>query len=85
MLTEKEFDVLQRRARGESQQAIARTLKISQAAVSKFETNAHRKILEAEALLKLTRKLGIKTRKGAIGKRVTYDTSQPLEPRGGKQ
>ncbi len=72
MLTEKELQVLQRRARGESQQAIARALKISQAAVSKFERNAHRKILEATLLLSITKQLGITIEEGLAGKRVSY-------------
>jgi len=72
MLTEKELQVLQRRARGESQQEIARALKISQAAISKFETNAHRKILEAQQLLKATQEIGIGTEEGLAGKHVIY-------------
>lgn len=72
MLTEKELAVLQRRARGQSQQAIARALGISQAAVSKFETNAHRKILEAERIRELCKELGITTRAGLAGKQVSY-------------
>jgi transcriptional regulator len=77
MLTEKELQVLQRRARGESQQQVARALKISQAAVSKFETNAHRKILEAERLLGLSSDLGILTRDGLGGRRVAYKRGEP--------
>lgn len=72
MLTEKELAVLQRRARGESQQDIARALSISQAAVSKFETNAHRKILEAERISELCKELGITTRAGLAGTQVEY-------------
>jgi transcriptional regulator len=72
MLTEKELDVLRRRASGQSQQAIAKALRISQAAVSKFETNAHRKILEAERLRSIVSKLGISTEDGLAGKRVRY-------------
>ncbi len=72
MLTEKEAAVLRRRAAGESQQAIARALAISQAAVSKFETNAHRKIVEATQLLALTEQFGLTLEDGLAGKRVTY-------------
>lgn len=72
MLTEKEIDVLRRRARGESQQEIAKSLGITQAAISTFERNAHRKILEAEHALGLAKKLGIKVAEGLGGKRVIY-------------
>ncbi len=72
MLTEKELEVLRRRAAGEGQQAIARALAISQAAVSKFETNAHRKILEASQLLALSEKFGLALEEGLAGKRVSY-------------
>ncbi len=72
MLTEKELIVLQRRARGESQQRIANALGISQAAVSKFESNAHRKILEAEQLRAITRELKITIEQGLAGQRVRY-------------
>lgn len=71
MLTEKEFEVLQRRARGESQAQIAKSLKISQAAVSKFESNAHKKILEAEQILKISKELNIRTKTG-LARRVEY-------------
>ena len=72
MLTEKELEVLTRRARGENQRAIAKALKISQAAVSKFETNARRKILEADEILALSGRLGIRIEEGIGGKRTTY-------------
>ena len=77
MLTEKELEVLSRRARGEHQKAIARALNISQAAVSQFETNAHRKILEIEKTQEILKELGVKTTKGIGGPRVAY--------RGGKK
>lgn len=76
MLTEKELAVIQRRAKGESQKQIARALGISQAAVSKFESNAHRKIIEAEETLKLARRSGAQIEQGATGKRVAYRRSQ---------
>jgi len=72
MLTEKELEVLTRRARGESQQAIAHALKVSQAAVSKFETNARRKILEADEVLGLAGRLGIRIEEGIGGKHTAY-------------
>ena len=71
MLTEKELEVLRRRAAGEQQQ-IARSLGISQAAVSKFETNAHRKIIGATQLLEISRKLGLSLEEGLAGKRILY-------------
>lgn len=72
MLTEKELEVLRRRAAGEQQQQIAHSLGISQAAVSKFETNAHRKIIEATHLLDITRQLGLSLEEGLAGKRILY-------------
>lgn len=72
MLTEKEVEVLRRRAAGESQQQIAHILNISQAAVSKFETNAHRKIVEADRLLEVAQGLGLSLGDGLAGKRVLY-------------
>lgn len=70
MLTEKEYKVLKRRRRGESQAAIAKALKISQAAVSKFETNAHKKILAAHEILDLCKELNLVVEEGATGKYV---------------
>jgi transcriptional regulator len=72
MLTEKELAVLQRRAKGDSQQEIAKALGITQAAVSKFETNAHKKILEASELFRITETLGLKIEQGQLGSRVQY-------------
>lgn len=72
MLTAREHEVLRRRARGENQQHIADALNISQAAVSRFETNAHAKILDAERLLKLCKTLGIRTEEEPVGERVIY-------------
>lgn len=76
MLTEKELAVLQRRAKGESQREIAKALKVSQAAVSKFETNAHRKILAAQEILELSNRLGLDIDEGLAGKRVRYGRSK---------
>jgi transcriptional regulator len=72
VLTEKELEVLRRRADGEQQQQIARSLGISQAAVSKFETNAQRKIIEAMHLLDITRQLGLSLEEGLAAKRILY-------------
>ena len=75
-LTEKELATLQRRAKGETQKSIASSLGISQAAVSKFETNAHKKILEAEAMLKKVKEHGIVIEEGLAGKKVRYGGGQ---------
>lgn len=72
MLTEKELEVLRRRARGEEQRAIARALNVSQAAISQFETNAQRKIIEMERTQNILKELGVTTTKGIGGTRVTY-------------
>ncbi len=72
MLTEKELDILRRRARGERQERIAKSLGISQAAVSQFETNAHRKILEAQRVQELAKRLGLRTEEGLAGPTITY-------------
>jgi len=72
VLTDREIQVLERRIKGENQEVIARALKISQAAVSKFESNLKRKILDAEQLLAVASELGVKTRKSVTGKKVVY-------------
>lgn len=72
MLTDREIQVLKRRMRGESQQAIAKSLGVSQAAISKFEKNAHHKILDAEQLLIVAKELGVTTKKTITGRKVTY-------------
>lgn len=72
MLTEKEFDVLLRRARGESQAAIAKALKITQAAVSQFENNARKKIISANDLLETLKQEKITITKGLSGSRVVF-------------
>lgn len=60
MLTEKEIQVLELRAKKLTQIEVSKKLDISQAAVSHFEKNAHRKIKEAEQALEIAKKLGIK-------------------------
>jgi|GEM_PF-886283 len=82
MLTEKELEVLRRRARGETQHEIARGLGISQAAVSRFETNSHKKIVEAEQLLKICKSTGVFTEEGTMGKRVLYAAEKAKKKRG---
>jgi transcriptional regulator len=52
MLTEKEIEVLKLRKLGLTQVEVSSKLEISQAAVSSFENNAHRKIEDAQKTLK---------------------------------
>jgi len=59
MLTPKEIDVLKLKKAGSTQNEIARKLKISQPAVSKFYNNSLKKIHEAEEIIKLRKELKI--------------------------
>lgn len=59
-LTEKELQILKLRKQGLNQIQIAKSLKISQSAVSSFENNAHKKINDYQSSLALIKKLGIK-------------------------
>ena len=59
LLTEKEKKVMELRAQGLDQYEIARRMKITQAAVSQFQTNAYRKIKEAVNLIEFAKKNGI--------------------------
>lgn len=72
MFTPKEFEILSRRAKGETQAEIARALGMTQPAVSKFERNARRKLLDAQATIDLARKTGATTIDEPTGRRVTY-------------
>lgn len=67
-LTPKELEVLQLRGRGLTQIEVAQKLGISQAAVSQFEKNAIKKILDAQKTLTEAKSLGITidTRTGVI-------------------
>jgi transcriptional regulator len=58
MLTEKEIQVLELRAKKLIQTEVSKKLGISQAAVSHFEKNALRKIKEAEQVVEIAKKLG---------------------------
>lgn len=60
MLTKKEIQVLELRAKKLTQIDVSKKIGISQAAVSHFETNALKKIKEANEALKVAKKLGIK-------------------------
>jgi len=59
LFTKKEIEVLKLRKKGLLQTEIAKKLKISQAAVSKFEKNAISKIRDAKKLLGITKKLKV--------------------------
>ena len=59
MLTKKEIQVLELRKKGLKQSEIASKLKISQPAVSAFESNALRKIRNAKKLLDIVKKIGV--------------------------
>lgn len=60
MLTDKEYEVLKLKNQGHTQIGIAKKLKISQPAISKFYNNALKKIREAEETLKIKKELNIK-------------------------
>jgi len=59
VLTKKEIQVLELRKKGLKQSEIASKLKISQPAVSAFESNALRKIRNAKKLLDIVKKIGV--------------------------
>ena len=59
MLTKKEKQILELRKKGLKQNEIASKLKISQPAVSAFESNALRKIRNAKRVMDFAKKLGI--------------------------
>ena len=60
MLTRREQEVSRLRQQGFTQTQVAKRLKITQAAVSSFETNAKRKIADAKETLEAAKKLGLK-------------------------
>ncbi len=59
MLTKKEKQILELRKKGLKQNDIASKLKISQPAVSAFESNALRKIRDAKKIMEFVKELGI--------------------------
>ena len=59
MLTKKEIQVLELRKKGFRQVEIASKLRISQPAVSAFESNAVRKARNAKKIIDFVKKLGI--------------------------
>jgi transcriptional regulator len=60
MLTEKEIEVLRYVQKGFNQMELAKKLKITQPAVSKFYSSAIKKIKEAKETIELSKTLGIK-------------------------
>lgn len=62
MLTRKEYEVLELRKKGLTQKEVAKKLEISQAAVSKFEKNAIKKILDAQKTLDIAKKLDVEVK-----------------------
>ena len=65
MLTQREIAVLKLRKKGLTQVQVAKTLGISQAAVSKFEQNALAKIRAAKATLTTAKELGVEVKDDA--------------------
>lgn len=59
MLTQKEIQILELRKKGLKQSEIASRLKISQPAVSAFESNALRKVRNAKKVMDFVKKLGV--------------------------
>ena len=59
MFTKKEIEVLELRRKKLTQTEVAKKLKITQAAVSKFEKNAIAKIKDAKRLLTLAEKMNL--------------------------
>ncbi len=59
MLTEKELQILTLRKEGLLQTEIAKRLKMTQGAISRFEANAKKKIRQAKEELAMLERLGI--------------------------
>jgi len=67
LLTKKEYQVLELRTKKKlTQVEVAKQLKISQAAVSKFERTAIQKIKNAHKIIEISERLGIKLEDDAI-------------------
>ena len=60
MLTKREKHILELRKKGLKQNEIASKLKISQPAVSAFESNALRKILDSKKIMEFVKELGVR-------------------------
>lgn len=59
MFTRKEIAIIELRKKNLTQSEVAKKLKITQAAVSKFEKNAFKKILDAKKIISLSDKMGV--------------------------
>ena len=59
LFTRKEIEILELRKKNLTQSEVAKKLKITQAAVSKFEKNAYKKILDAKKILIISNKIGV--------------------------
>jgi len=59
MLTHKEIEIIILRKKGLKQTEISEKLRLSQPAISKFETNAKRKIKDAEEIVRIAKSLGL--------------------------
>ena len=60
MITKKEIKIIKLRKSGFKQKEIAKKLKISQPAISKFEKNVQKKIIDSINVIKLSKELGVK-------------------------
>jgi transcriptional regulator len=60
MLTNREIEILKLRKRGLKQEEIAKKLNLSQPAISKFESNAKKKIKDALEKIRVAKELGVK-------------------------
>lgn len=59
MITRRERDILERRARGETQAAIAHALGISQSVVCRSERRVYEKLRQAHELINAIAELGV--------------------------
>lgn len=60
MLTKREIEIITLRKKGLTQENISKKLKLSQPAVSKFESNVKKKIKDTTETIKIFKKMGIK-------------------------
>ena len=59
MLTKKEIEILRLRKQGLKQSEIAKKLKISQHAVSRFENNVIKKVRDAKEILEIANEIRV--------------------------
>ncbi len=60
MLTKREIEIITLRKKGLTQKEIAKKLKLSQPAISKFENNVKKKISDCLETIKILKKSGVK-------------------------